>query len=1110
MQYWYPTQARVQALGKELSALERLGASHATDAPEQVSAISAQLAAATRRKDFPAHQLGRWLWLGSQYRVHAASGGIVGLKSAAALHFLSKRLEVDPLTTSDHQDLNWVLDSTIRELSQVVSAHDLRSCLTTDELERVEHRLAELSHKGDFEIEYVRSRVSAQLDTLKAFSHLSELADIQEKVEALFAAAERQDDDAQIAKAALLYLAEERDVVDDNDGVLGLIDDLYVIEWAYAAVESQTRCLPILDGLLQRWPFVADLAVLDGGQSSLNRFSQYVACAILHSLFSDSPRRALLVVRETGGYPLIGALMAAIECSRGQEAAPSSDIARWPIGQPITISDGVKSFKATFDGATDVMGQRRYKIGVRNSGTLFVGDGTLRYVARAARPHAQLASGNEISAWLNERHIDPLINLNGVGRRQSSNHDAVLLLGPRHKLDDLLGCLAPQGVSMQALLGLKYVNAHQEMADVKGSAADQPFAYACSDPAVAIELLRDRPAHVRSWRVIVDGARLARSFLGAVASSSDLSSTPICAMVDLFEREASADVIKLGVQRIWYLEDQDVEAPVRASSVAVAGSDLLGLMLARRSAHWASIQTITSISHPFLENTASCLRDRPRDEAHVSDSAILDLSVSTFIQKALASVLPSEASMAELRRLGSSIRSHASLLRQYDPVAAKLYGYFQDAPLDDGLFAARREAISALARGGGRTAVVCRSAHIAEECREHARRDPSLRTLEWMNIEQLRHEDPFDRVIVPAWLDRLSMRELALNGYAPRLEFVMLPFERTWFETTTAAVRRWERSLEAKTAACLADTAKTLGQSSKLAQAWRKQTSLRLQLDPAPQPEDERDWNDEPDTEHLEARAIEAIMRRASASGTSEPDARAQLVLFEEPGAYIFLPPQGRVIVLSETRRQTSQNAERMLMRSVAELKPGMVVALPAGGDRDLIDARADQFIDGPGRVRRDAGLWKAALKRFLDDSDEKMRALAKKMSERGQSRDPATIRYWVHYDYTTAPRNYREVIPLISQLTGDPELGARLSECLQGVDLIYRARAKAAQAIVDELFSGEIDITQPALTFDLDGRAVSYDLHRVRRLGELETVPTKVIGKIGRIGATAAQGTLW
>jgi hypothetical protein len=123
-------------------------------------------------------------------------------------------------------------------------------------------------------------------------------------------------------------------------------------------------------------------------------------------------------------------------------------------------------------------------------------------------------------------------------------------------------------------------------------------------------------------------------------------------------------------------------------------------------------------------------------------------------------------------------------------------------------------------------------------------------------------------------------------------------------------------------------------------------------------------------------------------------------------------------------------------------------------------------------------------------------------MASAGEPRDVATIRAWVSVTHTVAPRNYRRVVPLLAELTGDPELKGRCDEILQSIDLIYRARAQAAEAIVHELFTGQIDLEAPELRFELGGHEVRYALHRVRRLAGVRDVPIELMGKIGRFAA--------
>ena len=93
------------------------------------------------------------------------------------------------------------------------------------------------------------------------------------KADALFEASARNGKEGAAARAALLYLADEDDAVGDAFGVLGLLDDVYVIDWAYAVVEGLTWCLPLLLAFLDQWPFVADLALAGTPPMPLDRFT---------------------------------------------------------------------------------------------------------------------------------------------------------------------------------------------------------------------------------------------------------------------------------------------------------------------------------------------------------------------------------------------------------------------------------------------------------------------------------------------------------------------------------------------------------------------------------------------------------------------------------------------------------------------------------------------------------------------------------------------------------------------------------------------------------------------------------------------------------------------
>jgi hypothetical protein len=340
-----------------------------------------------------------------------------------------------------------------------------------------------------------------------------------------------------------------------------------------------------------------------------------------------------------------------------------------------------------------------------------------------------------------------------------------------------------------------------------------------------------------------------------------------------------------------------------------------------------------------------------------------------------------------------------------------------------------------------------------------------------------------------------------------RTELILFPFERRWYDRTTNANRRWERHLERETVYFLRRVAD--GEFGTAPMRWREQTARRLESAAEPIVIDHA--GDEPDTDRVEARAVDAILKKVDLMGGERSPVKAQLVLFEEPGSYALLAPQGYVIVLDDggTRANRHGSAERQLMVAANNLEPGMLLALPETSDRDLLDAGADALLENASVTRETAGLWKTRLRAFLEAQNESHHSFSKRMGRAGEPRDAATIRSWATDTRSIAPRNYRRVIPLLADLMGDLHLAARAAEVISAVERIYAARAKAAERLVEEIFSGEIDLAASHLHFRSPSGDASFGLHRIERCAGIREVPAELVGKAARIGSQFSEAAI-
>jgi uncharacterized membrane protein YkvA (DUF1232 family) len=1114
--YWYPTRGRVEEINRELTRLEGLARAQIGSINDHLELISSTLKRAYRLPGFPKNQTRQWLWIASQFRGYSTDNPKVATIAGAAVNYLGRT--ADSETAIDHptvQDLNWVVGKTIEALVGLLDSAAIRANLRPREIQKIELRLRELAEASAPDAEELRIRITSQLEDLRVFAVGAQFTTLEDKINALFEALSGSSiERSKTAKAALLYLADPNDIIPDSSGVLGLLDDIYVIDAAYASVEKQTTWLPILERMLEKWPFVGDLSFADDdGASTLDRFGQYVTCATLQALF-ESSRNNILLLRETGPFALVAALATGLQILR---SGGGEDFGPQETGQSIFIGDDVVRYKARYRGPLMLEGKRKHWIEVGNAGRFTIDDELMSHVTPSPREHNSLSPGADVLAWIRARHPDPLGHLAATARRFTGARAGILLLSTKKKIDEFLPLLHPFGADIPSLLGMRYVTATGKAVELKGSETDLPMIFACSDAGTALELYKNRPAHLSDWRVIADGAALGRTFWSAVKTSGLPADFGICVLAETCDREAAQDLIRKDFQP-WYLDLRDVEVPSKHVRLNPEGSKF-GRFLRRQRDKWASMRDVSHVHNDFVELVAEVARDLSRNEQD-ENAALEPLSfmISSFLHRIIGyPTVPPEDVMAGLDASAKTIINQASLLRQFDSVAANAYTAFKELESCVDVISVRETKIRDLisrSKGvvSGRSAVLCRSASIVSAARRAAKGDPVLSSADWMTIEELRQKAPISHLIVPGWIDKFITRELVECSYAAWIEYALYPFEERWLSSCIEGSARWINRLAGFNSAVYGRMRASDPALPKIAHYEAPDlpiTGLIVQDQSAEQDGD--DASDPDEINFVESRIVDLIRRQISANAGRSALVKARLILFEDVGAYAYLFPHGKVILLSDLEPSSLSDkdakevsgggrAEKMLLRSVESLVPGALLAFSVGGGRDLIDAKADQFLKSPTQARRLASLWKDAIRRYVASSDERISHLSELMRAEGEPRDPNTIRLWTTYSQTIAPRNYSHVIPILARLTGDPELERNVTAVISAVDSIYRAHDRAAIAIVGEIFSGDIDLTVSELTFEMGDSVLRYELHRVKSIGDLVQVPLDVVGDVRRV----------
>lgn len=316
---WYPSRSRTNELSAELAELEAISAHQARNLDEYLPVISTALRGMSEIEGYPRYQIRDWIWVASQFRLYASNDPEVVRLAGSALNFVGKLLDTE-VSISEHavRDLNWILDCTVAEISANLGPSSIRSFLSPEEIEKIGIKLAELVPVGKIDLSELRAEVAPHLESFKTFSSRAYLPSLLDKIESLFRAASSTDDKAKAAIAALRYLAKPDDVVPDRLNYLGLLDDIHVIEQAYAVVEGHTLWLPVLEKLLEEWPFL-DNVVLDTGEKRIKPglYLSFVMGACLDGLFRWDDN-AVIIIPEPGPSALLAAFLASIATLRIQ------------------------------------------------------------------------------------------------------------------------------------------------------------------------------------------------------------------------------------------------------------------------------------------------------------------------------------------------------------------------------------------------------------------------------------------------------------------------------------------------------------------------------------------------------------------------------------------------------------------------------------------------------------------------------------------------------------------------------------------------------------------------------------------------------------------------
>jgi hypothetical protein len=1111
---WYPPKKHTEQLDAVLASLESKPAGCEKDVGTFLVRISTCIHHLTINELVPPSYLRDWIWIGSQFRINAGVGNRIEILARRALLFLIEcfdtRADKNPRF---REDVNWVTDSTVSELVGELGPNSYNSFLSPDELQRVERRLQDLrQNSSDFTTDE-ETRLQIYLAHFSDIMSETYLPSISHMVQQIHEKLVSNGSSRGSALACLRYIVEEGDVVRDSLGYLGLVDDIYAIELTYREIGNSSAWGPLLEKFNSRWPYLNRLAFEE--DSKTLRFSTYMQAIFgtaMHGLTKEGSR-ACLVLPEAGICGLIAAFLASIESIRNQ-ASFQTDRSEFVVGECILLGDADRTITAQYAGKLEFEGINYQSIQLRGGGKVVVPENILAIAQRAAKPELILSTAKEFSEWKKDYSLTPLTHLIGRDVSFENLRPEVLLVTRRNRLNNLVQQIKPMGKTIPELVGMKYVASTGTEENLPGSMVRDPLIWSCSDANTARELISSADKNFNPRYVIVDEADLAAELEDNLMPGDIPSSSSRIILAPLHEMEV---IPKFQNRKfdVWLLKQSDVEIisnPIQEPLADDAG--VISRYQRRQVLKAYATSEIRDIQCEPVEFLYEYVRDLRKISRATDDTQreLAILAASAFVRRFIRSPLKfDEIETQELKKLLANLLSHCAVLADYYSDIHDLAEHIRSM-LEKGIpVNPRQAAIEQLIarRGTGSIAVVCPSGQLAESATRRTSDHAVLGKARWLSLDQLRQVAPIGNIIIPGWLDRRPMRELRNTAYATHIDLVLYDFEREWETKSRRAARSWEKRL----------TSRMRNQWNSLKETFPDLAEPTFQADERVELKGYQVLEpDEPETDRLQAHFIDTIRKQTSTSQIGVPMAKGRLVMFEEPGTYIYLPPYGSVISLSrmldsgsgsqpefnsekdEIDESVGRRAERLISCSVGEITAGDLLAFPTDSRSNFLGSLAIRFIPEPDKTMRLANLWRTALKVYLESTQKSIKVLGSELEAAGLKRHPFTIKMWVDSMDIIAPMNYADAITAIAKVTANEELGSSAGEVRSAIDLMYRARGKAAAEILKQMAGQKIELNEGTASVRVEGHEILYRLQRVLTIDPPTDVSQDAIGVLNNI----------
>lgn len=1079
---WYPGEDEREALQEQLEDAAQSWNSQCvtSDFPLRISEGIADLA---RLVHSDPYLIRDWVWVAARLRIahphdqptaRSAWGGLI-----VFLGFMNQiRAGKQELLPS----LRWISDRVVEDLIESVGPQAINQFVSPKEQERIDDLLLKLTETTEPDRQTLVDEAERVAHAIDCIHHTSYFPASSAKLRSLALFVHEESEAGRWARAALRYVQLEQDVIEDNQGYLGYLDDIQVIDDAYEFVHGNLAWKRLLNQACSRWPMLSRIHWQDGGITNhLQPFLKTAAACVLESVF-DTERLRVIVIPETGPVGFVSAALCALVDLRA-EAEPKLPAP----GTIVTFREGHLSryglMHEPYDAGNGVMlPMLELRDGVRRA----VPAQFAALLEHASDHNPRLATSHQMDRWMQLVEAE---KLTPVWRyRRKGVRPSVLYVTDRSNFFDAMEHIRPFGRKLEQLIPVAYHTRGAQTTIGAGAATVIPALVVCNDLATAEVTLRSAASQEHLPRYIIIDRRVDPDSLHSFAYHCRRFDADI--RVVIFTPPDGGPTITQSDHEtnIWMLRYEEVnpfpDQPVTFSPRSTGGGMLASFNRRQAAAPKVEFRTIR-VPLEELDQFAELADNLCRRARHDQDSELEGVAIAAEIAlRKISGQSPAEPALlnGDVGRILDRVSELASINGLYDEQIAAIAE--KAARLKSALGSGNPKSRNLFSLGERYpdACVVVPSRAQADELNANyaGNTDSKLLFVASHDLERLTGRTV---VIVPSWLGTQNMRRLQLGGWAPLQIRMLFSYEIARVERLNSRLSREFKRLARKTRRSwrrLSEQDPSVGKPPR-AQEMLDERAPDIDQEGEPIPDAQNNKNDGAYTDW-----VEAAIRRRIAGSERTPATNgliARLVFFDDGLHYGVFAREASVICLNEiiggassAQQISEQEAEKLLWKKVNTLSPGDILAFPDDiAYNDVIDNLAEALIGDNGQTRQLAGLWRRAIHHIAYRCGWHMERVQRQLAEVGVEREVSTLNSWLYSSRTVAPQNPATTVPAILSCAAMHDLGSRQEEILAAVDSVYSARRKAGHLLVAQLSSASISASSETVVVPVNDTYVRY-----------------------------------